>query len=66
MTPLGSPVEPEVYMRTQSESGFGGLGAHGVAHPIASTSRKGSTLTKPEPWVGTGIAISSGVQSASV
>ena len=44
MTPLGSPVEPEVYMSTASDSGVGGVGSNGVALPSSITSAHERTL----------------------
>ena len=43
ITPFGSPVEPDVYMSTHSDEGFGGVGAHGLALPIAMTCAKERT-----------------------
>eukprot|EP00965_Chrysotila_dentata_P189804 6173519-Pleurochrysis_carterae.AAC.3 len=79
ITPLGSPVEPDVYMSTAMDSGFGGVGASGFALPMAITSSKESNCNaggalssrlRIEPFGlgsgGSGFDTSSGVQSTSV
>ena len=59
MTPLGWPVEPEVYMMTAMESVLGGEMETDEALPLAMTSSKPMTVRLPPS--GTGAASSSSV-----
>lgn len=45
-TPLGAPVEPEVYMMQQRSSASGGTGSYGLPSPIACSLEKLRTVSR--------------------